>query len=77
MPEGIPGTVFGITWHRSRAALWAICCAFSLLDNAVAGGGPENLALVVNARSWASLTVANHYVNLRQISQAVNRSYGR
>lgn len=32
-----------------------------------AGGGPENLAVVVNADSWASLTVANHYVQLRQV----------
>jgi hypothetical protein len=32
-----------------------------------AGGGPENLFLVVNARSWASITVANHYVQLRKI----------
>lgn len=32
-----------------------------------AGGGPENLALVVNARSWASKTIANYYVQLRGI----------
>jgi hypothetical protein len=32
-----------------------------------AGGGPENLALVVNADSWASVTVANEYVHLRRI----------
>lgn len=32
-----------------------------------AGGGPENVLLVVNPRSWASLTVANHYAALRAI----------
>src|SRR5262249_861327 len=32
-----------------------------------AGGGPENLFLVVNSRSWSSLTVANHYSRLRKI----------
>ena len=32
-----------------------------------AGGGPENVFLVVNPRSWASVTLANHYISLRQI----------
>ena len=32
-----------------------------------AGGGPENVFLVVNPRSPASLTIANHYARLRQI----------
>lgn len=32
-----------------------------------AGGGPENVALVINARSWASQTVAQHYAAWRQI----------
>jgi hypothetical protein len=32
-----------------------------------AGGGPENLFLVVNSASWASLTVANHFIQLRKI----------
>ncbi len=32
-----------------------------------AGGGPENVFVVVNSRSWASLTVANHFVKLREI----------
>jgi len=32
-----------------------------------AGGGPENVAVVVNADSWASLAVANAYVHLRRI----------
>ena len=32
-----------------------------------AGGGPENYFLVVNSRSPSSLTIANHYIALRQI----------
>jgi len=32
-----------------------------------AGGGPENVAVVVNAGSWASKTIANEYVRLRGI----------
>lgn len=38
---------------------------------ALAGGGPENVLLVVNANSPASLEVANHYARLRDIP-AVN-----
>lgn len=32
-----------------------------------AGGGPENVLLVVNSNSEASKTVANHYIDLRKI----------
>ena len=32
-----------------------------------AGGGPENIFLLVNSNSVDSMTVANHYVDLRQI----------
>ncbi len=40
-----------------------------LLDNdeSAAGGGPENLLLVVNPRSTDSLTLANHYIEQRKI----------
>jgi hypothetical protein len=34
---------------------------------AIAGGGPENVLLIVNSNSWASLTVANEYIALRKI----------
>lgn len=34
---------------------------------ALAGGGPENVLVVVNERSWSSLTIANHYIHLRAI----------
>ncbi|MBX7075374.1 MAG: TIGR03790 family protein [Pirellulales bacterium] len=38
-----------------------------LCGAARAGGGPHNVLLIVNPRSWASLTIANHYAQLRQI----------
>ena len=34
---------------------------------ALAGGGPENVAVAVNADSWASLAVANEFIRLRHI----------
>ena len=36
-------------------------------DSARGGGGPDNLFLVVNARSWASVSIANTYIHLRKI----------
>jgi uncharacterized protein (TIGR03790 family) len=36
-------------------------------DRCLAGGGPENVFLVVNPASADSLTVANHYIELRKI----------
>ena len=41
-----------------------------LVAPAGAGGGPENLLLVVNPRSPASMTIANHYIQLRRIPSA-------
>ncbi len=49
---------------------FAIVAGFSLLlatATALAGGGPENVLLLVNSTSDASKTIANHYVSLRQI----------
>lgn len=37
---------------------------------ACAGGGSSNVAVVVNAESWASLTIANEYIALREIPAA-------
>jgi uncharacterized protein (TIGR03790 family) len=34
---------------------------------AQAGGGPENVFLVVNSHSWSSQTIANHFCDLRSI----------
>nr|CAI78841.1 conserved hypothetical protein [uncultured bacterium] len=55
---------------RIRVGLLLAVAELSLLlcsGVADAGGGPENVALVVNAESWASLAVANEYIRLRRI----------
>ena len=52
------------TW---RYALAGMLCVLAMCDGARAGGGPENVLVVVNSRSWASLTVANHFCRLRRI----------
>ncbi len=46
------------------AALLLLCLGIRPVQ---AGGGPENLFLVVNSRSYASVTVANYYIHLRKI----------
>jgi hypothetical protein len=38
-----------------------------ITTNAHAGGGPENVFLVVNSQSWASRAIANHYIAQRDI----------
>ena len=56
---------------QAVCALLLTCCLASL---ARAGGGPENVFLVVNPQSPASLCIANHYAAWRQIP-AVNVFY--
>jgi Tetratricopeptide repeat len=56
-----------IMTKRFSALLIAVtltCCAFETAD---AGGGPENVIVVVNADSWASRWIANEYIRLRSI----------
>ncbi|NMC19532.1 MAG: hypothetical protein GYA33_03845 [Thermogutta sp.] len=52
---------------RLRIACLAVAAAPAWWGICAAGVGPENVLLVVNARSEASLTVANHYQALRGI----------
>ena len=48
--------------------LLAICTTIQMtIPIAFAGGGPENVAVVVNDNSWASLAVANTFIQLRDI----------
>ncbi|HYO25737.1 MAG TPA: TIGR03790 family protein [Lacipirellulaceae bacterium] len=54
-----------------------LACAFAILlpwmcdaGVALAGGGPENVFVVVNPRGAASREVANHYIALRRIPAA-------
>ena len=56
----------GKGWLRCGAMLIALC-GLAVPSWVYAGGAPENLAVVVNADSWASLTIANHYIQLRQV----------
>jgi len=64
-------TLSGTTRRSLRFGILAAFCfvGVSLLaaTAARAGGGPENVLLVVNERSWSSLTIANHYIRLRSI----------
>src|SRR5262245_25428173 len=46
--------------RRISATLVLIAASVLPARNASAGGGPENVLLVVNSASWASQTVANH-----------------
>lgn len=54
-----------VVWLGGLVWGWMVLAAG--LTAAQAGGGPENVALVVNADSWASLTIANEYIHLRRI----------
>jgi len=56
--------------HLRGWPVFLFCFFFWLSSAAVAGGGPENVLLVVNRQSSNSLTIANHYVRLRQIPSA-------
>jgi len=51
--------------RRWVAGVVVFCCALTF--DACAGGGPQNVAVVVNANSWASLAVANEFIRLRHI----------
>lgn len=52
---------------RSLALLFAFVIAVCCGEPARGGGGPENLFLVVNPESPASLAIANAYISLRQV----------
>jgi uncharacterized protein (TIGR03790 family) len=52
---------------RRLTPLLLFCCLVNLTTSALAGGGPENVLLVVNANSESSKTIANHYIELRKI----------
>ncbi|MEI6234714.1 MAG: tetratricopeptide repeat protein [Planctomycetota bacterium] len=48
-------------------ALLAFFFLITTAQLAFAGGGPQNVVLVVNSQSWASLAVANEYILLRGV----------
>lgn len=47
--------------------MWGLAAAMLASTSARAGGGPENVLLIVNANSESSKTIANHYIALRKI----------
>lgn len=51
-------------------SLVAVLLSGGLVAPAWAGGGPENVFVVVNSRSWASQTVANHFCYWRAVPPA-------
>lgn len=53
--------------HWACRLLFAASCLLGVAGLLYAGGGPENLLLVVNSAEAASQTIANHYVQLRSI----------
>lgn len=59
------GRRFDRPWRVGLIALGAACLIW--LPAAWAGGGPENVAVVVNADSVASRAVANAFIEFRQI----------
>ena len=54
------------TTYVVRPLIMFTCCLI-MSHVCEAGGGPENVFLVVNSRSWASRSIANHYIDLRYI----------
>jgi len=52
---------------KTRNFALAISIWSAIISAASAGGGPENVFLVVNPKSQDSLTIANHFIHLRQI----------
>jgi hypothetical protein len=56
--------------RRLAAVLLLVVMVLGRARPCQAGGGPENLFLVVNSNSWASVTVANEFIALRGIPAA-------
>ncbi|MGC3971722.1 MAG: hypothetical protein QM775_31570 [Pirellulales bacterium] len=53
--------------RRFAVAVACVVAAVSSSREVYAGGSAENVFLVVNERSWSSLSIANHYIKLRDI----------
>ncbi len=52
---------------RNLIAVLMMLAVTCITDSAQAGGGPENVFLVINEQSLSSKLVANHYTDLRKI----------
>ena len=60
----IRGSLFSAT---TAVSLSCVSLFAGFASQRSAGGGPENVLLVVNANSESSKTIANHYIELRKI----------
>src|SRR5215212_9506274 len=52
---------------KPRLTVLVAFCTSMAASAALAGGGPENVLLLVNTNSDASKTIANHYISWRHI----------
>lgn len=70
----VAGRMQGDAGVQGRLRLASLICTVSAICGVAgpvrAGGGPENVAVIVNADSWASRAIANEYVALRGIPAA-------
>jgi len=67
MGKSFPNAFSSLRATIRAAILCTVVFCSASASQVQAGGGPENVLLVVNAHSEASLTVANHYCQLRHI----------
>jgi hypothetical protein len=58
---------FKASQFRRAAVAMTIVTSIAATKLVTAGGGPENVLLIVNASSESSKTIANHYIELRKI----------
>lgn len=67
----LPGHNIAVTRERAAKAALIAATFFAFIVPCVpscqGGGGPENVLLLVNSNSQDSLTLANHYIDLRKI----------
>ncbi|MEZ6072806.1 MAG: hypothetical protein R3C10_21715 [Pirellulales bacterium] len=69
-PHTVVASVSGIVGQLARGLVvfaWALATVWATPATVRGGGGADNLFLVVNARSWASVSIANLYIELRNI----------
>jgi uncharacterized protein (TIGR03790 family) len=64
---GMPRVAIGGNCFRAVFAVAALFLSSMVATSVIAGGGPENVLLLVNANSETSKTIANHYIELRKI----------
>ena len=69
-PQFLQGRKQGMVnwvWVHLRGTVAWIAGFLVVSATVFAGGGPENILIVVNAQSESSKTIANHYIQLRDV----------